>query len=287
MQNQLLTIDDLGKEGWQSLLPNAAWLGDLYEEFKKHDTDFRNIHATMGGDEGRANGIHASEVSGCLRKVVYSLMETEKKNKADSVDTNMRRRFQQGHMLHALFQSDFDRMCWMSDGTVEFKPEVEITPDLNEVAKEYGIYSHSDGEFTFFAGHQPYLRVGLEVKTMSDGEFAKLKKPLDYHVEQAHIYMKVLDLPLMWFFYYNKSNSNWTTPKAPFLMAFDHRIWTRLENKIRHAYKLAAEKTLPEREEGMSCKWCSFSWTCLPTILQARGGGSRRRSPPKPGEFQR
>jgi hypothetical protein len=282
----LLTIDDLQKDGWQSLLPNVAWLGDLYEEFKKNDSIFRTITATMGGSEGRAAGIHASEISGCARKVVYSLLGEEKKDNVEGADTNMRRRMQQGHMLHALTQDDFDRMCWMTNGTLEFRPELEIRPDLYPVAEKYNIYSHCDGAFTYFANHQPYLRVGLEIKTMSDPEYAKLKKPLDYHVEQAHVYMKVLDLPLMWFFYYNKSNSNWTQPKPPFLIAFDHRIWNQLENRIIHARSLAEAKTLPERQEEMPCRWCPFSWTCMPTILQKRKSNSRK-GPPRPGEFGR
>lgn len=281
---QLLTIDDLGRDGWQSLLPNVAWLGDLYEEYKKRDTARRVIHVPMGGDEDRANGVHASEISGCLRRVVYSIAATEKKNDPERVNTNMRRRFQQGTLLHSLAQDDFDRMCWMSDGTVEFQSEVEITPELNELTKKYEIYSHSDGEFLFFSNHTPYLRVGLEIKSMSDKEFAKLRKPLDYHLEQAHVYMKVLDLPLMWFFYYNKSNSNWTSPKAPYLVAFDHKLWNRLENKMQQAHSLAATGTLPDRSEGMPCGWCPYSWTCMPTTLA--GLTRKRRGPPPPGEFR-
>lgn len=286
---RLLTIDDLKQPGWQALLPNVAWLGELYDEFKKHDTSRRVIEAHMGGDEERAVGIHASEISGCLRKVVYGLNGTEKKNHATTVDTNMRRRFQIGHMVHALTQDDFDRMCWMTDGVLDFVPEVTITPETSEVSGKYVIYSHSDGVFTFYSHGEPYLRVGLEIKTMSGDEFAKLKKPLDYHVEQVHVYQKTLDVPLMWFFYYNKSNSNWTPPKAPYLTAFDHRVWDRLENKMQHAHRLIAEGKLPEREEGMPCSWCPFSWTCLPTILRHSQGRHLRthRSPPRPGGFNR
>ncbi len=281
-----MTIADLQHDGWQSLLPNVAWLGDLYEEYKKHDTTRRTVSVHLGGDEDRPGGVHASEISGCTRRLVYSILNTEKKNNATQADTNMRRRMQLGTLVHAITQDDFDRMCWMSDGAVEFKHELTIRPDLQELARQYDINSSCDGAFTYFANHQPYLRVGLEIKTKSDPEYQKLKKPDDEHIEQAHVYMKALDLPLMWFFYYNKSNSNWTPPKPPYLVAFDHRVWDRLENKIQHSHKLASSKTLPERQEGMPCRWCPFSWTCMPTTLQRRPTHSAK-GPPKPGEFRR
>lgn len=284
--SKLLTIDDLAQPGWQDALPSAAWLGDLYEEFKKHDTQRRHIEFDIGGDEERAYGIHASEICGCLRKVVYSLTREEQRNSPEHSDTNMRRRMQQGSAVHGLVQSDFDRMCWLTDGRVEFQHEVRIAPELYPLAQQYEIHSSTDGIFTLFANHEPFLRVGLEIKTMSDKEYEKLRKPLDYHLEQAHVYMKLLNVPLMWFFYYNKSNSNWTAPKVPFLVAFDHRIWDKLEHRMQQAHALARAHTLPERQEGMPCRWCSYSWKCLPTILQ-RKQSMGRKPPPRPGEFRR
>lgn len=285
---RLTSIADLQTDGWQNLMPQVSWLGDLYEEFKKHDVDRRFITAEFGGDEDRSHGVHASEVSGCMRRLVYSLMYTEKKNDAKTTSTNMRRRFQLGHLLHGLTQSDFDRMCWMTNGLLEYEPEVRIGPEFGGLAQQYDVHSHCDGVFTYHnANGEPYLRIGTEIKTKSDPEFEKLKKPEQSHLEQACIYMKMLDLPLMWFFYYNKSNSNWTKPSAPYLIAFDHQLWARLENRINAAYDHKNRNELPKREEGKPCEWCSYAWHCKPTYLQRQQAWSKKRQPPKPGEFRR
>jgi len=278
---QLLTISDLQTD-WQPLLSNVGYLGQLYDHFKRHDSGDRDIPVHIHGESTREAGVHASEVSGCLRRLVYGIQGTQRRVKPEDVNINMRRRFQLGHMLHALTQDDFDLMCMQSDGRLVFSDEVNIHPGMGGVAETWKIHSHCDGIFTFLnEQYNPYLRVGLEIKTMSADMFDKATKPLDYHLDQVCIYMKALELPLMWMFYYNKSNSNWTKPMAPYLITFDHKLWGRLEQRMMHAYTVSGSGQLPERQEGMPCTWCPFAWTCEPTTLK------RRNSPsPKPGDFR-
>jgi len=278
---QLLTISDLQTD-WQPLLSNVGYLGQLYDHFKRHDSGDRDIPVHIYGESTREPGVHASEVSGCLRRLVYGIQGAQRRVKPEDVNINMRRRFQLGHMLHALTQDDFDLMCMHTDGKLTFLDEVKVHPDMGGAAETYHIHSSCDGIFTFLnEQYNPYLRVGLEIKTMSADQFEKATKPLDYHLDQVCVYMKTLDLPLMWLFYYNKSNSNWTKPMAPYLITFDHKLWGRLEQRITHAYAAASARQLPERQEGLPCTWCPFTWTCEPTSLKRRNA-----PPPKPGDFR-
>ena len=112
------------------------------------------------------------------------------------------------------------------------------------------------------------LSMGLEIKTASEGEYDKLNQPKEAHAEQTCIYMACLDLPLMWTLYYNKSNSNFTTPFSPWLTRFDNELWNRLQMRFIKSQHRANTGDIPEREEGMHCRWCPFSWTCMPQILQ-------------------
>ena len=284
----LLTIDDLKAEGWQNYLPHIHQLGDWYTEFLRRDTANRNIVVELRDGLERKPGVHASEVSGCLRRLVYTLGgKVEKLSRPEDVDVNMKMRMRLGTAMHAVLQDELQRMCVMfGAGYVEFEDEVEISPELGGFAAKHNCHSHGDGIFTFYTQQlEPCIRVGLEIKTASGPEFEKMKSPKGYNVDQAQIYLECLDLPLMWFLYYNKSNSNWTKPKAPWLITHDPKHVKRLESKIVLAYSWARRGELPEREEGMPCGWCPFAHDCKPAYLRMKQ--SRRKGPPKPGEFKK
>jgi hypothetical protein len=112
--------------------------------------------------------------------------------------------------------------------------------------------------------------VGLEIKTESEKQFEKLREPRDYHKEQTTLYMAALNLPLMWLFYYNKSNSNITSSFPPYLFQFDRKLWDTLEMRFAKAHGMAAQNQLPARTEGMPCRWCAFSYTCQPSLLKGQ-----------------
>lgn len=228
----------------------------------------------IGDDRKRKGGIHASFASGCMRRMVYSILDTEQRLDPESRDVNMIMRFRVGHAVHAMLQNDFERIAKQSEGFLSYTPEVRINPDTNDASKEHGIHSACDGVFTFFTrsteGFEPIIRMGLEIKTMSDKEFEKAKKPKEFHREQATVYQACLDLPLMWTLYYNKSNSNITSTYRPFLFEFDKRLWERkLEIRFVKGRHLAVIQELPPKEEGRHCKWCAYSWTCQPKYIQS------------------
>lgn len=273
----LMTIPDL-QGNWQHHLDTIKLLGVWFDDLKRYENTDVSFNVFIPSERTREPGVHASEVSGCMRRFVYALSGFERKLLPSQVDVNMKRRFSIGHVIHAMTQAELTRMVMMfGNGYVEFIDEVKIDPSTNEFTRTYMVYSHSDGLFTFFdANFNPVIRLILEIKTESDKEFEKLTAPRQSHIEQAHIYMRSLDAPVTWFLYYNKSSSLWTPPAAPWLITYDRKLEAQLENRIQAGYKMAYEHSLPQAEEGFSCGWCPFAYDCKPTYLATMGRKSTR-----------
>lgn len=277
---QLLSNADIGRpeEELAPLIAQAQNLAELWIEFVKQDGEHHQYTVIDHGEKNRAPGIHASEMK-CERKVYYSILGTERKVIAESVDVNLKMRMRLGTAIHSMLQSDFKRMAeWFSRNNAQhglamtFEAELSINRDLQALALEWGLSSSCDGAFTFWywSGSQwvPYLRVGLEIKSSSDGQYTTRKRPDFDHMEQTCLYQACLDLPLMWVLYYNKNNSNFTTPYAPWLFKFDRDKWTRdLEVRFAKAHQNAAARSTPDRAEGKHCAWCPFAWECKPKVL--------------------
>jgi len=245
-------------------------LSKFYDAWKAQDNGGYKYEVNVTGSEGRKPGIHASELS-CQRRLTYSLMNTDRRPPTGPSIVNMRRRFNVGHALHAMTQHEFKLMCAWLRGSIEFTDEVGIYPELGGVAQQYIMYSSADGIFSFIHEGFTYLRVGVEIKTESEKEYDKMVKPRDEHLEQTCMYMKSLDLPLLWFVYYNKSNSNFTPSSPPYLIQFDRTLWDKkVEPRIVGAHQFAQSGQLPDRTEAFYCRWCPFSWHCQPPSVNQK-----------------
>lgn len=278
---QLLTIADLKRpeEELQPLFGQAQKLAELWLEFLRQDAEKYEYTVIDYGERERSPGIHASEMTKCQLKVVYSILGTERRVLSESVDVNMKMRMRLGTAVHAMLQSDFERMAiWYTKQyspagyALSFQAELPIKKELQEVSKKWDLSSSCDGAFTFWRwdGQQwvAFMRVGVEIKTSSDKQFVDRKKPDHDHMEQTCLYQACLDLPLMWVLYYNKSNSNFTTPYAPWLFKFDSHKWeNELLPRFATAHQHAQTQQMPDRTEGMHCQWCPFAWKCNPKVL--------------------
>lgn len=250
---------------------------DLLENYSSED------------EKERKPGVHASELNSCIRKVYYSLTMLKKKSRIAAV---WQKRFQVGHALHSMVQKQFHKMAGkenakkMADNLalengwhLTFEDEVEVAPGKQELATYYKLESSCDGVFTFREGGPDgpiALRVGLEIKTESPDGYEKLKEPKADHVKQAHLYMAALDLPLIWFFYFNKGNQNNTQSSAPWIVVFTPSIWEALRVRAVTALEAAAQGIEPSREEGVYCQFCPYSWHCQPAAIRQSTGGNRR-----------
>lgn len=282
----LLTIADLDQPQavLEPLLLMVRELSSIYYDFIDRDQNegYKYTVQIFGGSsKARKPGIHASEISKCERVMVYSLMETERKPNEEGIATNMLMRFKLGHAVHAMVQNDWHRIA-KENPNIEFDDEVRIHPGLGGKAEEWNLMSSCDGVVTILRDGVPQVRLGVEIKTESGPQFDKLRKPRADHLEQVCHYMAALDLPLMWTFYYNKSNSNITNSQNPWIFPFDKALWEDgLEMRFARAQHQADTKTLPDRKEGMQCDWCSYGHTCKPDRL------TRRKKAHKPVQISR
>jgi hypothetical protein len=263
----MLTIADLNQpaEYKATYVSHAMALEGLWHAWKEQHDGSLDITIKKGSGVERPPGLHASEISGCQRRLVYALQNTPKVIRNT---VNMQRRFDLGTAVHEIVQWEFKEMCRWLGGSILFKPEVTISPQSSAAAEELNAYSSCDGIFEFYHQGSCYLRVGLEIKTMSDKEFDKTKAPKEDHFEQTCFYMRMLDLPLMWVLYYNKSNSFTTPGAAPYLYQYNPRLWDNtLRPRILAAYQMAHNNQLPAKQEGMPCDWCPYGHTCKPSYL--------------------
>src|SRR5690606_9502093 len=267
----LTTIADLTNESPEMILYYTSLARRLkgdYDEFIRNDDDDASFEVQFRSSIHRAEGAHASEISldGCPRQVVYSMIGVEKQQK---IDPFWKKRFRVGHAIHAMLQNDFERMSEKTGGLLSYEAEVPISPQWQEVAKRLGIHSHCDGVFSF--REKPagpvVLRVATEIKTDSPKEFENRKEPSRFHLDQGTIYMACLDIPLLWFVYYNKGNQNMVPSSEPFLIRFDHRRWQKLQAIIKERWEDAEALRLPDRKEGIKCCFCSYAHFCKPAYL--------------------
>lgn len=249
------TISDLaqGQTALATIMKQVN-LHDMYHAYLTTQED--------GGEHDRAPGVHASELAACQRQVVYSMYRTEKKLRTTS---EQKKRFNVGKAIHDMLQTQFEDMAKKSNGRFEF--EREVTVEGTELAQKFFYESHCDGVFRFYDNNELVLRIGLEIKSASEREFAKLNRAQDKHRKQAHLYMKCLDLPLNWYLYWNKGNQN-ITPSllGGFLEPFDTNVWEDMQRRTIYCLSMAEKLELPDREEGFHCSWCGYAWTCQPSV---------------------
>lgn len=227
-------------------------------------------YAISKDDSPRPNpgGIHASEFYGCRRRVVYSILNTPRSKEVPNV---WRKRFGVGHAIHGYLQGLLHKSVSVSPEnspyTIDFQDEVAISPEKQEIAKKWSIYSHCDGVISMYRKQEnnPFLQAIVEIKTESPDSFEKLTKPKVGHIYQAHFYMACLDVPLTWFLYWNKGNQNYTAPDGKFLIEFDPILWAQIEVTMGELHAAAKANELPPKEESMVCEFCSFRETCQPS----------------------
>ena len=268
----LVTIEDLEREPPDVVAGYMKWaseLGGMLERFIAEDDEDESFVVSWGSSAKRAAGVHASEISGCQRRTVYTQLGTEKRGQPGAF---WKRKFRAGHLYHQLLQRDFHRMCAKTNGLIRFQDEVKIKPELQPIANELDIHSSCDGVFEFLddIGGPVIMRVVLEIKSESPNNWPELKAPKPEHLEQVTMYQKVLDIPLAWVFYYNKGTQAVTPSESPWLTYFDHRLWAKIETRVQERREDVRNNRMPDREDGILCEFCPYAWTCDPPYLKKK-----------------
>jgi hypothetical protein len=280
----LINISDLTQAS--DMLERMDEAKNLHSLYHQHLADLE--------DQGpkREMGIHASEISKCYRQAVYTMRGEEKRNEPGDVEAKAywKKVLDQGTYIHKMVQDHFGLMSFQSLGKMGFQKEVPISPflahlDFQPIAVKWNLHSSADGVFTFFDRNPqtweyiPRLRVGLEIKSASSSSFEKMKEPDPAHIEQVHVYMAALDIPMFWIMYFNKDNQNITPSTPPWLVHFDPFLWKKLEDRFASWQEHLRMNTLPEKMPGSHCTFCKYKWTCKPP--------DRKTFKPRPTAFGR
>lgn len=275
----LLSVRDLLAADALDRIEEAKTLHTLYAE-----------HLANLEDKGpvREPGIHASEISKCYRQAVYTMRgEPKVFDRQDDTEGKAywKKVLDHGTWIHDMVQTHLHGMASSSKQRITFEHEVKLNPSTQPLAARWNIYSSCDGIFTFHERNpttwrfDPTLRVGLEIKSSKSSEFSKMREPKPEHIEQVHVYMAVLDLPLFWVLYFDKDTQNITPATPPWLVRFDERLWNKIEKRFSDWHQNLAAGTLPDPMPGPHCGFCGYKTVCNPP--------DRKTFMPKPRPFLR
>lgn len=190
--------------------------------------------------------IHASSATKCVTALYYDV--TGELAPKEYIPPELAITFAIGHSIHAVIQDALLRAM----GEEDFEEEVKV--DLPEALIVNG---SADGRAYF-----PRCRVCLEIKTISEKEFLKLRKPKSEHIVQAAaLYAKGLDVPFISFLYVSKG---WPHDMKEYVLVYDEaefRNWYR-EKGIK--VENALEKRRPPVADASpyECKKCGYGYGC-------------------------
>lgn len=264
-------------------LKNLDYFEDNMEElettFRYLYRDLNNGAANINYIKERPHGIHASELSSCLRKAQYTYLNAEKR----FINTAYWSRILRiGEVVHNVLQEEFTHAFGPknSKNSVTAETEVNINHNTSEIAKKYNIHGHADVVLTVRDSTYPNrsFKVLVEIKSASQKTFENMKSPKKEHIEQATLYMKCLDIPVGWILYWNKGDQVLSEPVRPFIFTFKQSVWNQTEQNIIEIINKSNLQPIEflKREEGMHCKFCSYAHLCKPNILL------RKKSAPDP-----
>lgn len=204
----------------------------------------------------RYPGIHPSQVaSSCLLKIWNEMKGIPQES---SHEANTLFIFDLGSAAHDMLQKCGDGGAWGD----YYKKEIDIGE--TEVAQHYRIEGHADADNIIVIGElpdHPIYEVGVvhEYKTINDNGFQSLKgKPKPQHVQQATIYSRCLNRPIVCYLYLNKNNSN----MADFPIPYNPQIWEHLEKKLVSLNGYYLSDTPPPANVDYDCRQCGYMSTC-------------------------
>lgn len=205
----------------------------------------------------RLSGIHPSQIAHpCMLKIYNQMIGRVGKGRFDFRSELI---FKIGSLAHLLFQGYGRKGAW----GVHYQDEVRIGEDLQEISYNLLLEGSADAVNLLVIDDIPNapiyeIRIVHEYKTINMDGFKKLTGPKPDHKQQAMIYAVALDCPVVVYMYLNKNDQN----IADFPVAFDHSLWTILEDKLVRLNKFYDAEEPPPGTTGYHCKDCEFSHDC-------------------------
>ena len=155
-------------------------------------------------------------------------------------------------ILRVFDEGDYIHMRLMS---VLFSLGVAKAVEVSIPPREL-IHGRADAIVVF--DNTPYV---LEIKSTSDFNFRKLKKPQPYHLKQLQLYMHYFKIAKGILLYENKDNQR----LKEFLIEYDPNIVEKLLKDfelLREQIKKDVIPAIPESIESWRCRYCDYRREC-------------------------
>lgn len=244
---------------------DAALITDIKEQVFDLEAAYVEWVDTEPQDDRRGH-FHPSAVGMCSRRGVYEY------NRAPRVfehSTNEMEVFRLGHAIHHIVQtiiSDLDRVLTPRGIDFVFRPEIPFDPETDSLYLDFGIGGTCDGLLELSCPSEGWSqRSVIEIKSSKDELFKDLRTGKPDHKMQANLYAFRFDTPIIYYWYYNKNNSE---RKVYPTLADDVVLGKAIERFAMQKAHVDAG-TLPDREESFyMCPRCEYGHLCKPDTLQ-------------------
>ena len=184
---------------------------------------------------------HPSALGGCTRARYYDRLGIAPKPRKPVEQLVM---FEVGHAIHDRWQKILQKMF----------PGFEA--ELLAVDEELFMAGHCDGVFRI----KDWI---LEIKTVGDSSFRRLRSPKKDHVEQAHCYMWAFDVPRSQILYICRNTGLMKNYKRKFSM----ETWRTIVGKFEEIEDgIVAEQPPPKEPNTWVCPGCKFFHVCEPEL---------------------
>jgi len=243
---------------------HAAHLTNLDDIFDLEATYVEWV--TTETQDDRRGVFHPSAVGGCARRGVYEYIGTPRVQMNTEKDLEV---FRMGHSVHGIVQgilADLGRVLTPRGIKYSFREEVSFDPLMDTLFLDLGIGGTTDGILEMECLADGWAqRAVVEIKSSKGKLFDAIRGPKPDHEMQANLYAFRYDCPVIYYWYYNKDNSDRKVFKRA---ASDKALEMALERFT--AQRMHADSgTLPDREESFyMCPRCEYGHVCQPDSLQ-------------------
>lgn len=226
-----------------------------------------HVLSTPRETEARQGYFHPSAIGACARRNVYEFTRADVGGGHEFEDQET---YDMGHAVHDIVQTKLEKAAPMMRArgwAYTFIREIPFDKTTDLLFLDYGLGGTTDGVLEVTSPDGVSQRILVEIKSINQDNFDKLKAAKPDHIEQAMIYAKRFDCPIICVLYYNKNKSKMKVYYYAFSQDVLNFVLERVSGWLQHVFA----GTLPDREEDWyMCPRCEYREICEPTIIKKK-----------------